>query len=163
MTSILFVCTANQIRSPLASAIFKKFLDEEVKLPQEWQIDSAGVWARPNLAPEPNAIAFAADLEIDLTEYRSKQINERLLKAFDMIIVMEKGQKESICYEYPEIEYKVFLFTEFGEHPYDFPDPHGMPPEKYRGVLVDLYTIIAKNYPSIIRRAENLSSNSIMY
>ena len=47
MTSILFLCTANQIRSPFAAAYFKQLLQHTSY--NNWLVDSAGTWATPGL------------------------------------------------------------------------------------------------------------------
>lgn len=163
MPSILFVCTANQIRSPFASAAFQKILGEKGFNLNKWNIGSAGTWINPHLPLEKNLVAIAAELQINLTEHHPIQINHQLLKKYALIIVMEKGQKEAICYEFPEEKYKTFLLTEFNGPTYDIPDPFGMPLQRYRKVLNDLYAIINNNFNAICNTARKLSIDSILY
>ena len=48
MPKVLFVCTANRFRSPLAAAIFKRFLLESQETGR-WRVSSAGTWTRSGL------------------------------------------------------------------------------------------------------------------
>jgi len=62
MPSILFVCTANVIRSPFACAAFKKKLFDEGFDMKNWKVDSAGTWTVPNLAIEQRTVSIASEL-----------------------------------------------------------------------------------------------------
>lgn len=163
MPSMIFVCTANQIRSPFASAVFQKILCEKGYPLNEWSVESAGTWVTPNLPVENRMLTIAAELQIEVSAHQKVQINEALVRDLDLIIVMEKGQTEAICYEFPKYEYKVFLLTEFGGPSYSIPDPNGMSFKNYRKVLVDLASIIAENFYVICNTAINLSNKSILY
>ncbi len=79
-----------------------------------------------------------------------------------MIIVMEKGQKEAICYEFPSEKYKIFLLSAFNSPAYDIPDPHGMPIAQYRKVLSNLYDLISDSFNSICITARKLSLDTIL-
>lgn len=163
MPSVLFVCTANQIRSPFASAVFQKILAEKGFQLDKWKIGSAGTWVYPHLPIEPNLVTIAAELQVILGEHKPTQIDPTLLQKYALIIVMEKGQKEAINYEFPEANYKSYLLTEFNGPTYDIPDPHGMPIEQYRKMLMILYATISKSFNSICNTARKLSLDSILY
>lgn len=45
MPSVLFVCTANMCRSPMAMVLFRRRLDQ-AGLASGWRVESAGAWAR---------------------------------------------------------------------------------------------------------------------
>ena len=76
MKKILFVCTGNTCRSPMAEVIFNS-LAEEKEL--DWRAESAGVAAVGNNPASPNAIEAVAELGLDLTMHRT-----RFLPAVDL-------------------------------------------------------------------------------
>lgn len=163
MPSVLFVCTANQIRSPFASALFQKLLKKKGYPLSEWRVSSAGTWVNSNLPPEKRMLSIAAELHIEIEHHPNVQINEQLIKEYNLVITMEKGQKEAIHYEFPQYQYKVHLLSEFGGQVFSVPDPHGMSPRNYRKILVELSSIIEYNFNSICNKARNLSIDSILY
>nr|NIM45857.1 hypothetical protein [Nitrososphaeria archaeon] len=44
MPAVLFVCSANQCRSPIAEVLFREHL-EQIGIGDEWRVESAGIWA----------------------------------------------------------------------------------------------------------------------
>ena len=124
LTFILFVCTGNRFRSPLAEAYFKKMLTT-IGAAQTWRVESAGTWVSQSLPPTPEAIEEAEKRNLDITAHLSRSINETLLSQADLILVMESGQKEALTNEFPEIKRKIYLLTEIcGGLPYNLPDPY---------------------------------------
>jgi len=123
MISILFVCRANRYRSPIAAACFK---DELIKRQQEqgWDVLSAGTWTMDGLPPVPEAILEARQLGLDIREYQSRVVTADMLQKADLILVMERGQKEALQIEFPAYRQKVALLTEVAEGiPYEVADP----------------------------------------
>ena len=123
MTQILFVCTANRYRSPIAAACFKNELlkRNEVK---DWSILSAGTWTTDGLPAMPDAIQRAKQIGLDLQEHRSRAITGEILQEADLVLVMESGQKESLQIEFPFCREKILLLSEAAEGiSYNIPDP----------------------------------------
>lgn|SRR5512138_3486103 len=131
MPSILFVCTANRFRSPLAAAIFCKALEEEndsevarfIHRNGPWMVHSAGTWA---IRGEPVLLEVyqaAQRLSLDLTGHRAERISGQLLLAYDLILVMQASQKEALLSEFPNLEDYIYLFSHVVERgTYDIPD-----------------------------------------
>ena len=123
MTQILFVCTANQYRSPIAAAYFK---DQLLKRNEgaDLSILSAGTWTTDGLPAMPDAIQRARQVGLDLQEHRSRAITEEMLEGSDLVLVMEAGHKESLKIEFPSQREKILLLSEAATGiPYDIPDP----------------------------------------
>lgn len=123
MNSILFVCTANRYRSPIAAACFKA---ELIKRGQGeiWNVQSAGTWAMDGYPPMPAAILEAKQLGLDIREHRSRVITAEILQESDLVIVMEQGHKESLQVEFRAFREKVVLLSEVAERSsYDISDP----------------------------------------
>lgn len=123
MTQILFVCTANRYRSPIAAACFKDELIRR-KLGENWSVLSAGTWTTDGLPAMPEAIQRAKQVGLDLKEHRSKAISGEMLQEADLVLVMESGQKEALQVEFPFYREKILLLSEAAEGiPYNIPDP----------------------------------------
>jgi len=123
MPSILFICTANQYRSPLAAAFFKKELETRGELPG-WIVESAGTWAQPDLPAALPAQQAAIKLGVNLGEHLTRPVSEELLSEFDLVLAMEAGQVEAMEAEFPSTFRKIYLLTEVATGvSYDIPDP----------------------------------------
>src|SRR5574341_1208566 len=114
MPSVLFICTANRFRSPLAAAMLKKDLGE-MGIADSWRIGSAGTWTEPG-QPVLQAVSDAAQgFGIDLSGHRSSRVSRQLLSEYDLILVMQASQKEALISEFPELQERVYLFSEVVE------------------------------------------------
>lgn len=122
MPSILLVCTANRFRSPLAAAMLKKSL-EEIRIAESWQIGSAGIWTTPGKPVISRAADAAQKFGIDLSGHRSTEVSRGLLSNYDLILVMQAGQKEALLTEFPDLGERIHLLSEVVEgRSYDIPD-----------------------------------------
>jgi protein-tyrosine phosphatase len=124
MPSVLFVCTANQFRSPLAAACLIKNLGQE-NPDNKWIIESAGTWTKDGLPAPDFTMQIAKQLELNgLESHLTRQINNEILDEFDLIIVMEVGHKEAIRTEFHSVYNRVYLLSEIADGiAYDIPDP----------------------------------------
>ena len=109
MSNVLFVCTANLIRSPFAAGIFRKLVQEDQG---KWDVDSAGTWAKNNLRPSDYLVDIASNWDVDFSSHRSKEISEDLLEISSLVLVMELGQKESLVYEFPAFAQRIRVMSE---------------------------------------------------
>jgi len=133
MMRILFVCTGNLCRSPLAAGYLKKLLHE--KDVSGIEISSAGLWAIDGNTPEETASKVAEENEIDLSNHCSKLLKAEDIKEADLILVMERLQFEEMVRIYPDVERKVKLLRRFardGTIKFDIIDAYGMPLDNYR-------------------------------
>lgn len=125
MPSILFVCTANRYRSPLAAACFKRELDMR-GTDGGWEVLSAGTWATDGLPPMPAAILEAEQLGLDIRSNRSRTVTIEMLRAADVVLVMERGQKEALQIEFRDCRQKIELLRKVAlGKPSDIRDPVG--------------------------------------
>jgi len=156
MPSILFVCTANQFRSPIAVASMLKSL-AQAGAAGEWTVESAGTWTKPGMRAAALAIRASGQLGLyGLASHRTRQIDRDLLDPFDLILVMENGQKEGIASEFPEAGRRCFLLSEVTDGiAYDIPDPadHGV--DAYQ-VASEIDMLIAKGRERLLQLAETL-------
>ena len=123
MPTILFVCTANRFRSPIAAACFQRELGLR-SLEADWRVASAGTWTEDGLLPTPEAVRQAGQQSLDISGHRSQSITTKLMSAADLVIVMEQGHKEALQAEFPRSAHKVHLLSEAALGiDYSVPDP----------------------------------------
>jgi protein-tyrosine phosphatase len=123
MPSILFVCTANQFRSPIAAACFTRKLIA-VGAADTWSVGSAGTWTPAGLPAHPKAVEAAANLGLDLSAHRTREVDSTLLCAADLIVVMAHGHKEALEWEFPCVLGRVLLLGSLAKIPGgEIPDP----------------------------------------
>lgn len=141
--SVLFVCTANICRSPMAAALFKARLIQQVPGSESWVVDSAGTWAKEGYPPSGNSVKAMARRKLDISGHLSKEINKQLLEKFDLILVMELGHKEALQVEFPRIANRVFLLSEMCGEAAPVDDPYGGPRAEYErtAYILDQYIL----------------------
>lgn len=131
MPAILFVCTANICRSPLAVAIFQKIISERPDA-ADWRIESAGTWGMDGESAAEGSIRVIEERGGDLRSHRARTVTRQLIKQFDLILTMEAGHKEALRHEYPEARSRIYQVSEMKGHRYDISDPIGQPLESFR-------------------------------
>lgn len=156
MPSILFVCTGNEYRSPIAAACFHKLLKMQHS-DQGWLISSAGTWTIPNRPVAWEAKQSAILLGLDLRDQRTQVVTNSLLENYDLVLGMEKGHKEAIGIEFPFMRERIYLLSEMVEGiPFDIPDPH-FSLENADRILSEMCDLIQQGFPKIKQLAEELS------
>ncbi len=130
MPNILFICTGNICRSPMAEAIFRHRLGSRTG----WTIGSAGVAAMPGQPASPEAKAVLKEWGIDLSRHRSRPLTQALVDAADWLVVMTAGHAQVVKAVFPAARERVRLLTDFsaGRMPEDVPDPIGQSVDVYR-------------------------------
>lgn len=150
MPSILFVCTANRFRSPIAALYFAR---EVVRRGDDKYISvsSAGTWSTTGMPAMPKAVKLAKEFDLNLSYHRSRVVSEDILSISDLILVMESGHKEAITHEFPDTQGRVFLLTEaVGKIPADIPDPYGEKQAPPKDVFDEIIEMIDEGYEQII-------------
>lgn len=141
---ILFVCTGNTCRSPMAQFLFKKyFLEAKPYFSDRFEIISRGVSAYEGARiSSPAASILRENEDIDTTSFRSKKIDRQTLLSSDLIFTMEAGQNAHILNMEPTIKGRMFPLVKFitPEPEADIPDPIGKSYEDYEKV----YSLIKK-------------------
>ena len=132
MKKLIFVCTGNTCRSPMAEGLLNHLLGPDCG----WDISSAGVCAANGWPPSENAVAALREKGIDISRQRSKTLTPDLIEAADLLVTMTRGHRDAILAVSPESAGKVFLLKSFGvaQCAADIYDPVGEALDVYRRV-----------------------------
>lgn len=131
MPSILIVCTANICRSPMAEAILKGMVAKRPDADQ-WHIESAGTWARDGSPAAVLSQVVVEEMGLDISNHQSKQVTRGLLRRFDLILTMERQQKEGLVVQFEAFADRIYMLSEMVGRFEDIPDPIGGEIEYYQ-------------------------------
>ncbi len=122
-------------------------------------MESAGTWTVPGQPAATIAIKLADQLGLSgLKEHQTRQVSQQLLDAYDLILVMEKGQLEGIISEFHNLSGRLMLLSRVVDGlPYDIPDPVGQKTDPEE-VTSELQTLIERGKDKILKLAESLHS-----
>ena len=125
MTSILFVCTGNTCRSPLAEGLMKKLLAE--KGVEGVEVSSAGTAAFDGDSVSYYAAKVLLSRGIDISMHRSRVMTREMISQSDYIITMTEAQKSAVA-AYCN-KNNLYCIKDFAG--YDISDPFGSDEESY--------------------------------
>lgn len=132
MKKLVFVCTGNTCRSPMAEGLLKKWLGPDCG----WEISSAGVSAANGCPPCENAIEALREKGMDISRQRSRLLTPKMIQEADLLITLTRGHQRAVLSAVPQSEGKVFLLKSFGvaQSTLDIYDPVGEALDVYRRV-----------------------------
>lgn len=138
--NIVFVCSGNTCRSPIAQAVCEKLLAEKLNCNIDqleqfgYKVTSAGVMAYIDQPASRYAQQICADMGLDLSSHRSDGLSESLIQDSDIIYVMSSAHKNRILEFYPEVEEKCLLLSS----DQDISDPFGGDMSDYKKCALDI-------------------------
>ena len=149
---ILFVCTGNLCRSPMAAGLMRQRL-AAAGLDGHVQVASAGVYAIPGRPASAYAVDVMAERGVDISQHRSRDLTLADIERADLILVMEEAHRRSIFHLAPQHLRKVFLLSEMAGRHHDIEDPYGDPIEEYRRCADELEDLLDVGFANILKRA----------
>ncbi|MBC8453676.1 low molecular weight protein arginine phosphatase [PVC group bacterium] len=135
---ILFVCTGNICRSPMAEYLFRTHLTSR----PGWRVASAGVSAVNGIPASIHAIKALAEMGIDLRGHRSQALNRDLIDSASLVVVMTASHKNQVCTVFPDAKDKVHVLKSFADDYRDVEDPIGASLEIYKRIRDEIATAL---------------------
>ena len=111
MKTVLFVCTGNVCRSPMAEALFRRAASGR----GAFRALSAGLGAMNDQPPTPHSVQAMRELGVDISSHRSRALTAELVQQADYIFGMTHSHVDTIVLLYPQAADKTFLLREFDE------------------------------------------------
>ncbi|WP_058486026.1 low molecular weight protein arginine phosphatase [Defluviitalea phaphyphila] len=141
MKRILFVCTGNTCRSPMAEALAKKEIN---KYSLDINAFSRGIAVYFPSEASKHAIEAMKEYDVDLSDHKSKQLDIKDIEEADIILTMTNRHKQYLLLNFKEHKEKIFTLKEFVEEFGDVKDPFGGNIEDYKNCAKDLNNLIKK-------------------
>jgi tRNA threonylcarbamoyl adenosine modification protein (Sua5/YciO/YrdC/YwlC family) len=152
--NLLFVCTANTCRSPLAEGIFKTLITQDY-----CQVKSAGIMPMDGLPPAQFSLDVVQEYGGSIIHHQTKRITKEIIEWADLILVMEFKHYNVIVEIAREAAVKTFLLKEYRRRVKynEVADPVGKDIHAYRTAAQDMLPslqLIAKDIKQRFRNAK---------
>lgn len=146
MKRVLFICTGNVCRSPMAEGLLRHMAGDRVK------VASAGLGAGHGQPPSAHAIEVLEQEGIDITDIRSQPVSAQLLQQADHIFAMTRDHQDMLLLLFPEMASKTrllrFMEAAKGERA-DVTDPIGGTRATYESCKEDIQHAMSHVIPLV--------------
>jgi protein-tyrosine-phosphatase/tRNA A37 threonylcarbamoyladenosine synthetase subunit TsaC/SUA5/YrdC len=150
---IVFVCTGNTCRSPMAEVLCQRLLADTLGIAVNelaahgYVVESAGIAAGPGEQASPEAVAVAQALGGDLSRHASQPLTMELVDRADHLFTMTAGHLRMLHSLRLPVGPEPQLLSAWGE---DVPDPIGGPLELYQACAEQIRSSLRERLPQIL-------------
>jgi protein-tyrosine-phosphatase len=157
MNSVLFICSANICRSPMAMGLLRSMVEDAS---DQRKIESAGVWDMGGQQVAANTQLVLKERGIDLNDHISRTVTGTMLSEFNLVPVMEDIHKEVLKLAFPEYKDRICLLSEMVGEIYDIVDPIGGSLADFEETALEMERILTEGFEKISNLAVD---NPIIY
>ena len=143
MKHVLFLCSGNTCRSPMAEAIAKEIFSEKK---MNISVSSRGIYAFNGETVSENAVLAMKELgiSIDISSYRAVGVIRDDINGADYIFTMTQSHKEFVENNSPHKAESLFTIGEYTDHHKDIRDPFGGDINHYIACAAELKELITR-------------------
>lgn len=161
---ILFVCTGNTCRSPMAANLMRSLAR---KRQLDWSVSSAGLFVEPGAPMASMAQAALHGLGVDVDSHEAQPVTRALIEEADVVLTMTGSHAEQLRRQFPEAAGKVYPFAHYavgtcGDEDglqddaitvgYDIPDPFGGSKDTYDRCAKHLHGLTERALERLLRK-----------
>ncbi len=137
--NVLFICTGNTCRSPMAEAMLMNMVPD-------YQVKSAGIFANEASTTNGNTVKVLNEHHIKI-DHQVQQVTHDLIQWADIVLTMTLNHKQVLVRQYEQHKNKMYTLIEYvGNHKdeqyLDINDPYGGEISDYQRVFNELHTYI---------------------
>lgn len=139
MKDLMFVCTGNTCRSPMAEGLAKKMVGNKKAI-----ILSRGISVNLEEPANMNAVKAMGKKHISIKDHNSKRFDPKEVTDNMLILTMTSRHETYLKFHYPVLEDKIYTLLAYIHETGDVEDPFGLDQEVYNQCADQLETAISK-------------------
>ncbi|WP_206830669.1 low molecular weight protein arginine phosphatase [Alicyclobacillus fructus] len=152
---ILFVCTGNTCRSPMAAAFLRRLVEDRAL---GWKVDSAGLMAMEGVPMTEHAAQALARRQVPAEGHAAKRLTREMLREADLVLTMSRSHRQALVDVFPELAEKVHTIYAFAhevpeEEAQDVADPFGGGEQEYEACAEQLAALVDRAFARLLRES----------